>query len=79
MKEVSELTEIVDIYLEDEYKKCMEDPYYFMTKYITISFNGIKYKFTTRFSREEFNKLFFETQKTANEDTDRRDIHGQGD
>lgn len=79
MKEVDDLTRIVDKYLEEEYEKCKKDPHYFATKYITVSFNGAKYKFTTRLSKEEFNNMFFKLQKVDNEDTDRRNIHGQGD
>lgn len=43
----------------DEYKKCLDDPYYFHTTYITIKGdNGKSFPFSTTLSRESFNEFF---------------------
>lgn len=44
--------------INDEIKKCNESPYYFCTKYLTVTFAGKTIPFTTPLSEEEFNKLF---------------------
>lgn len=46
-----------------ELQKCKEDPYYFATTYLTVkTSSGESVPYTTRFSREIFNKLFYELQ-----------------
>lgn len=44
-----------------ELQKCKEDPYYFATTYLTVeNHEGIKVPYTTKLSRETFNKIFNE-------------------
>ena len=51
-----------NIFIEDEYRKCIASPYYFATNYLTISRDGgVKSKFTTLLSEDEFNKQFNES------------------
>lgn len=43
----------------NEIVRCMENPYYFATKYLYVSDEiGTKQQFTTRLSEKEFNSLF---------------------
>ena len=44
--------------LEEEYKKCIDSPYYFATRYLKLNYSGKTVNFTTPLSEEEFNKQF---------------------
>lgn len=45
--------------IEQEIKKCLESPYYFVTKYLKIKHNGEEVSFTTSLTEEEFNKKYY--------------------
>jgi len=48
--------------IADEYKKCLKSHYYFATNYLYIEgADGIKRKFTTEYSEEDFNSLCIPT------------------
>jgi len=42
----------------EEYKKCMDSPHYFATKYVMIKTEKGCIPFTSRFTEKEFNKAF---------------------
>ena len=44
--------------IEEEYKKCVESPYYFAIKYLKLTYAGKTVNFTTNLSEKEFNEQF---------------------
>ncbi len=56
------LKNVKEIDYEQEYIKCKESPYYFATNYLYVEgVDGVKQKFTTIYSEEEFNSLCIPT------------------
>lgn len=50
---------------KEEIEKCLKSPYYFATKYLTITdTDGVKRPFTTNLSEQEFN--YFCSRMTTN-------------
>lgn len=43
----------------EEFEKCKNNPYYFATKYFTITHNNKTEKFTTKYDEKKFNELFY--------------------
>jgi hypothetical protein len=53
-------------WINEEYQKCKESPYYFATTYLEVSTPIGMMKYTTILSEEEFNKKFKEINGSNN-------------
>jgi hypothetical protein len=44
--------------IEEEYRKCIESPYYFATKYLKLTHAKKTINFSTPLTEESFNEMF---------------------
>jgi len=60
------MTTVTDDFAELEYRKCMENPYYFATKYLMVKdFDGRIIPIQIDMSEEEFNALALKTKSNG--------------